>query len=135
MVRFFEEEGKAPACERAIRDLAERFSIQNPKEGDKDATVLDSITLPPGTKGTFQIAVEKGYEAHIPRIRVDFFENTNYTFVVRGIEYSGDNFAEFAVPQKHNGTEHGFVVIIIENLNPTTETYALNVKAWTRSQE
>jgi len=127
MVRFAAGE----EC-KAVRDLAERFSIQFPKEGDFDALTITSVFVPAATRATLTFEARKGYMIHIPKIIVADVPNTEYKFVVAGQEFSGDNEAIFRVPQK-SSIHTGPVTIVIDNLNAVGFTYAIRIEAWARS--
>jgi len=117
---------KFATCEAAVGDLAERQSLQGPKEGDYDALLMGQETLAPGTSVTITLPVEKGWTVHIKRMLVDFAPFTNYRFIARGVVYEGDNEAEFSVPQK----ETNEASIVIENASAVAVTYAWKVVAW-----
>ena len=113
-------------CQEAVKDFAERFSIQNPKEGDSDALQLFRETVPGASRLTLEFEVESGWTVHIPEIFVDFNLNSNYIFILRGQRFEGDNYAPFTVPQKE--TEK--VTVIIENFSASAQTYSGRIKGW-----
>ena len=117
----------ATECE-AIKDLAQRQSIQLPKEGDIDVLQLFQETVPAGSRLILTFPVERGFTVHISEIEVDFFDTTNYSFQFqsRGQVFAGDNVAPFSVPQKETIS----ITIIIENLSASAETYSGHIKGF-----
>ncbi len=115
-------------CETAVKDLAERQSVQLPKEGDIDSLQLFRETIPAATRLTLEFEVLKGWLIHVQEILIDFSPNTNYIFVFssRGQRFEGDNHAPFSVPQK----EIEQVTVIIENLSALPQVYSGRIKGF-----
>ena len=117
---------KFPDCKEAVKDLAERQSIQKPKEGDIDALQTFKEVIPGASILTLEFPVVSGWTIHIEEIFIDYALNVDYVAVVRGQRFEGDNFFPFSVPQK----EVDQVIIKITNFNAAPVTLSGRIKAW-----
>jgi len=117
---------KFSTTDSAIRDLAERQSVQQPKEGDIDSLQMFQESVPGGSRLTLEFPVGQNWRIHVQEIAVDFALNTNYIFLFNGQRWEGDNLAAFSMPQ----TEEEKVTIVIENFNAAAVVYSGHIKAW-----